>query len=140
MHTVYTVHVQYERRLSRELIIRNTAGQPIYDQISSQIKAQIIAGTLQPGEALPSIRALAKDLKISVITTKRAYEELEREGFITTVPGKGCIVAPRNLELVRENALRQVEEYLTKAVDAAKCGGVSRAEVAETLDIIYGEE
>ena len=123
-----------------DIIIRNTGDIPIYDQITRQVKGLILSGALAEAEALPSMRALAKDLRISVITTKRAYEELEREGFITTVPGKGCFVAPRNLELVRENALRQVEEYLTKAVDAAKCGGVSRAEVAETLDIIYGEE
>ena len=86
-----------------ELIIRNTTNQPIYDQIYSQIKAQIIAGKLSPGEALPSIRALAKDLRISVITTKRAYEELERDGFLENVPGKGCFVAPQNRELLRED-------------------------------------
>lgn len=123
-----------------DIIIRNTGETPIYDQITRQVKGLILSGTLASGEALPSMRALAKDLRISVITTKRAYEELEREGFITTVPGKGCFVAPRNLELVRENTLRQMEEYLTKAVDAARSGGISRAEVAETLDIIYGEE
>ena len=92
-----------------ELIIRNNSGQPIYDQISGQIKAQILSGALSPGDALPSIRGLAKDLKISVITTKRAYEELEREGFLTTVPGKGCFVAPQNPELVREDTLRRAE-------------------------------
>ena len=85
-----------------ELVIRNTTNQPIYDQIYSQIKAQIIAGKLSPGEALPSIRALAKDLRISVITTKRAYDELEREGFIYTIAAKGCFVAPKNVELLRE--------------------------------------
>ena len=98
------------------------------------------SGKLKPGEPLPSIRNLARDLRISVITTKRAYEELEREGFITTVPGKGCFVAPRNLELVRESALRQVEEHLQKAVEAAKLGGVTADEVKETLDILYREE
>ena len=114
-----------------ELIIRNTTNQPIYEQISSQIKAQIIAGKLSPGEALPSIRALAKDLRISVITTKRAYEELEREGFLTTVPGKGCFVAARDLELVREETLRRVEEHLSQAVDLAKGGGVTLEELEE---------
>ncbi|MEA4955273.1 MAG: GntR family transcriptional regulator [Pseudoflavonifractor sp.] len=123
-----------------DIIIRNTGEIPIYDQITRQVKGLIFSGALAEGEMLPSMRVLAKDLRISVITTKRAYEELEREGFIFTVPGKGCFVAPQNLELMRENALRQVEEYLTKAVDAAKGGGISRAEVAETLDIIYGEE
>ena len=123
-----------------DIIIRNTGEAPIYDQITQQVKGLILSGALSEGEALPSMRLLAKDLRISVITTKRAYEELEREGFITSVPGKGCFVAPRNLELVRENALRQVEEYLMKAVEAAKAGGISQTEVAQALDIIYTEE
>ena len=123
-----------------DIIIRNTGETPIYDQITLQVKTLILTGALCEGEALPSMRALAKDLRISVITTKRAYEELEREGFITTVPGKGCFVAPRNLELVRENALRQVEEYLQKAVECARLGGVTAGEVRETLEILYGEE
>ncbi len=123
-----------------DIIIRNTGQTPIYDQITRQVKTLILTGALGEGEALPSMRALARDLRISVITTKRAYEELEREGFITTVPGKGCFVAPRNLELARENALRQVEEYLQKAVDAAKMGGIARDEVRQTLDILYEEE
>ena len=123
-----------------DIIIRNTGETPIYDQITRQVKTLILTGVLGEGEALPSMRALARDLRISVITTKRAYEELEREGFITTVPGKGCFVAPRNLELVRENALRQVEEHLQRAVEAAKLGGIAAAEVRETLEILYGEE
>lgn len=123
-----------------DIIIRNTGEAPIYDQITQQVKGLILSGALSEGEALPSMRVLAKDLRISVITTKRAYEELEREGFITSVPGKGCFVAPRNLELVRENALRQVDEYLMKAVEAAKAGGISQTEVAQALDIIYTEE
>lgn len=123
-----------------DIILSNASGKPIYEQITDQVKEQIMAGTLSAGDALPSMRLLAKELRISVITTKRAYEELEREGFITTVPGKGCFVAPRNLELVRENALRQVEEHLQRAVEAAKLGGIAAAEVRETLDILYGEE
>ena len=123
-----------------DIIIRNTGEAPIYDQITRQVKTLILAGALNEGEALPSMRVLAKDLRISVITTKRAYEELEREGFITTVPGKGCFVAPRDLELVRESALRQVEEHLQKAVDAARTGGITPAEVAQTLSILYEEE
>ena len=122
------------------IIIRNTGDAPIYDQITRQVKSLILRGELREGEALPSMRALARELRISVITTKRAYEELEREGFITTVPGKGCFVAPKNLELARENALRQVEEHLQKAVEAARLGGIAPAEVKETLDIICGEE
>ena len=123
-----------------EIIIRNTGGQPIYEQIYSQLKAQIIAGALSPGEALPSIRALAKDLKISVITTKRAYEELEREGFLTTVPGKGCFVAAQNRETRREAVLCQIEEHLSQAVDAAKAGAVDLDELVEMLNTLYSEE
>lgn len=123
-----------------DIILRNTGEQPIYDQITRQIKAQILTGTLAEGEALPSMRALARDLRISVITTKRAYEELEREGFITTVPGKGCFVAERDMELVREDARRRVEEHLSRAVDAARAGGISREEVAQALDILYQED
>ena len=123
-----------------ELIIRNTAGQPIYDQISSQIKAQIIAGALQPGDALPSIRGLAKDLKISVITTKRAYDELEAQGFITTVAGKGCFVAEQNLDLVREHQLKELEDHLAAAAELSKSCGVSREELQEMLRILLEEE
>ena len=120
-----------------ELVIRNTTNQPIYDQIYSQIKAQIIAGKLSPGEALPSIRALAKDLRISVITTKRAYEELEREGFLQNIPGKGCFVAPQNRELLREAQLRRVEEFLAQAVDEARKGGFTLEKLTEILNILY---
>ena len=122
-----------------ELIIRNTTNQPIYDQIYSQIKAQIIAGKLSPGEALPSIRALAKDLRISVITTKRAYEELERDGFLENLPGKGCFVAPQNRELLREAQLRRVEEKLTQAIEEARRGAVSLEELKEMLTELYQE-
>ena len=123
-----------------ELIIRNTAGQPIYDQISSQIKAQIIAGALQPGEALPSIRALAKDLKISVITTKRAYDELEGAGFILTVPGKGSFVAAKDTELIREENLRQIEEHMKQIQLLARACGLSRQELGEIYDVLEEEE
>ena len=123
-----------------ELIIRNNSGQPIYDQISGQIKAQILSGALSPGDALPSIRGLAKDLKISVITTKRAYEELEREGFLQNIPGKGCFVAPQNRELLREAQLRRVEEFLSLAVDEARKGGFTLEELTETLNILYQGE
>ena len=123
-----------------EIIIRNTGDTPIYDQITRQVKGLILRGELKEGEALPSMRVLAKDLRISVITTKRAYEELEREGFITTVPGKGCFVAPRNLELVREETLRRAEEHLSQAVDIARTGGITLAELTETLHLLYGED
>lgn len=123
-----------------EIIIRNTGGQPIYEQIYSQLKAQIIAGVLTPGEALPSIRALAKDLKISVITTKRAYDELEAEGFIDTVAGKGCFVAEKNLDLIREQQLRELESHLSAAAGLARSCGLSRRELEEMLGVLLEEE
>ncbi|MBU5435494.1 GntR family transcriptional regulator [Pseudoflavonifractor sp. MSJ-37] len=123
-----------------DIIIRNTGEVPIYEQIGRQIKGLILSGELKEGEALPSMRVLARDLRISVITTKRAYEELEREGFLTTVPGKGCFVAPRDLELEREDALRRAEEHLAQAVDIARTGGICLEELRQTLDILYGED
>lgn len=95
-----------------QLYIDNRSGAPIYDQIYSQIKDAILSGQVTEGEALPSIRALAKDLRISVITTKRAYDELENEGFIYTLPGKGCFVAERSTELLREENLRKIESHM----------------------------
>ena len=123
-----------------DIIISNSSGKPIYEQITDQVKEQIMAGALAAGDALPSMRLLAKELRISVIPTKRAYEELEREGFLTTVPGKGCFVAPQNPELVREDTLRRAEEHLSHAVDVAKAGGVTLAELTETLNLLYGDE
>lgn len=123
-----------------ELIIRNTTNQPIYDQIYSQIKAQIIAGNLSPGEALPSIRALAKDLRISFITTKRAYEELEKDGFLYTVPGKGCYVAPRNVELLREENLKKIEEHIDEALRLALEAGLAKEELLEMVTFALEEQ
>lgn len=123
-----------------EIIIRNTANQPIYEQICSQLKTQIIAGTLSPGEALPSIRALAKDLKISVITTKRAYDELEAEGFLYTVAGKGCFVAEKNLDLIREQRLRELESHLGAAAALAKSCAVTVEELFDMLRVLLEEE
>ena len=122
------------------IIIRNSSGQPIYDQIYEQLRAQIVSGALPEGEMLPSIRGLAKELRISVITTKRAYEELERDGFIYTVAGKGCFVAARNLELVREDNLRKIEEHLSAAVSLARQAGISRGELDRMLDLMEQEE
>jgi GntR family transcriptional regulator len=118
------------------LIIRNTSGQPLYDQITAQIKALILSGELQAGEMLPSMRVLAKDLRISVITTKRAYEELEREGFVETVPGKGCFVAEANLELIKEENLKQIENHLNACLTLAAQAGVSEDELHEMLSLL----
>ena len=123
-----------------ELIIRNNSGQPIYDQISGQIKAQILSGALSPGDALPSIRGLAKDLKISVITTKRAYEDLERDGFIETAPGRGSFIAPKNLEFLKEEQMKLAEDHLQKAADIARSGGISLGELTDILTILYKGE
>ena len=123
------------------LIISNSSGKPIYEQITDQVKEQIMTGALAAGDALPSMRLLAKELRISVITTKRAYEELEREGFIENVPGKGCFVAPQNRELLREAQLRRVEDILTQAVDEARKGGIPLEELQELLNLLYqGDE
>ena len=120
-----------------DIILSNTSGKPIYTQITDQVKEQIMTGALAPGEALPSMRLLARELRISVITTKRAYEDLERDGFLENVPGKGCFVAPQNRELLREAQLRRVEERLTQAVEEARKGGLSLAELQEMLNILY---
>ena len=120
-----------------DIILSNSSGKPIYEQIADQVKSQILSGTLGAGDALPSMRLLAKELHISVITTKRAYEELEREGFLENIPGKGCFVAPQNRELLREAQLRRVEECLAQAVDEARKGGFSLEELTEMLNILY---
>ena len=122
-----------------DIIISNSSGKPIYEQIVDQVKEQIMAGALAAGDALPSMRLLAKELRISVITTKRAYEELERDGFLETVPGKGCFVAPQNRELLREAQLRRVEEKLTQAIEEARRGAVSLEELKEMLTELYQE-
>ena len=122
-----------------DIIISNSSGKPIYEQIADQVKEQIMAGALAAGDALPSMRLLAKELRISVITTKRAYEELEREGFLENVPGKGCFVAPQNRELLREAQLRRVEEKLTQAIEEARRGAVSLEELKEMLTELYQE-
>lgn len=116
------------------VLIDNKSGVPIYDQIVSQIKSQIISGSLQENEMLPSIRGLAKDLRISFITTKRAYEELEKEGFIYTVPAKGCYVAPKNVELLREENLKKIEQHMEEIRLLASTCGLSRAEVLEMVN------
>lgn len=122
-----------------DIIISNSSGKPIYEQITSQIKNLIITGELKPGEALPSMRLLAKELRISVITTKRAYEDLERDGFIQSIMGKGSFVAAQNTELIREEHLRKVEEYLQKAIETAKLSDISLEELMEITAMLYKE-
>ena len=119
------------------ITISNSSGKPIYEQITSQIKNYIITGELKPGDALPSMRLLAKELRISVITTKRAYEDLEAEGFLVTQPGRGSFVAPPNPALLHEQHLKKVEDCLQGAVDAARLGGIGYEEVAETLRLLW---
>lgn len=122
-----------------DIIISNASGKPIYEQIVTQIKGMIVSGALAQGEALPSMRLLARDLRISLITTKRAYEELERDGFIETVPGKGSFVARRNMEIIREEQLRRVEELLQAAAGEAKRSGIALEDLTEILRIYYQE-
>ncbi|PWM25495.1 MAG: GntR family transcriptional regulator [Oscillospiraceae bacterium] len=119
--------------------ISNSSGKPIYEQIVLQIKNQISAGVLSEGDPLPSIRLLAKELRISVITTKRAYEELERDGFIETVAGKGSFVARQNLELLREHALTRIEERLGEAVELARQHSIGCEELVEMLELLFEE-
>ncbi len=119
------------------VLISNSDGRPIYEQITAQVKSQILAGVMQAGDALPSIRLLARDLRISVITTKRAYEDLERDGFIETIPGKGSFVAAKNPEFLREERLRVAEGHLAKAVDVAKSSGIGHGELAEALALMF---
>ncbi len=121
------------------IIINNKSGVPIYEQIYKQIKSQIISDSVSEDEPLPSIRNLAKDLRISVITTKRAYDELEKDGFIYTVAGKGCFVAPKNIELLRENNLKLIEEHLSESIQLAKSCKLEINDLKNMLDVL-GEE
>ncbi len=122
------------------IIIRNTGDVPIYEQIVTQIKSAIVAGELSEGEALPSMRLLAKELRISLITTKRAYEELERDGFIVTMTGRGSFVAAKNLELLREEKRKQVEALLAQAAQAARTVGIPEEELCELIRLLYKDE
>ena len=122
-----------------DIIISNSSDKPIYEQITTQMKNLIMSGQLKDGMPLPSMRTLAKELRISVITTKRAYEDLERDGFISTVVGKGSFVKAADVRLVREEKLKEIEELLSKAVDLASQSGISQEEVVEILNIYYSE-
>lgn len=140
-YTVLAVYLQYdEEGLPLDIFISNASEVPIYQQIVEQIQRLILSGALEAGEALPSMRLLAKELRISVITTKRAYDELERAGFLENVAGKGCFVAAQSPGLLREARLRMAEEHLRKAVDVARTGAISLEELTELLALIYREE
>ncbi len=120
------------------IVLSNASGKPIYEQIAEQIKAQVITGALEAGQQMPSIRTLAKELRVSVITTKRAYEELERDGFVETVQGRGTYVANANKEIIREEQLRRAEEKLLEAVEIAKSAGIREDELMESLHELFG--
>lgn len=121
------------------ILIDNKSGAPIYDQIYSQIKSQIISGILTENETLPSIRGLAKDLRISFITTKRAYDELEKEGFIYTIPAKGCFVAPKNVELLREENLKKIEEHIEQILQLAASCNLSKGDILDMVNFSLEE-
>ena len=125
--------------MNMDIIISNSSGVPIYEQIEEQIKGQIMAGQLEEGDALPSMRVLAKELKISIITTKRAYEDLERDGFIESITGKGSFVKKINGDIVREGLLFTIQELMEAAVDKAVLGKISQEELQEMLALLYEE-
>ena len=136
---MYSIYIHYGGDCL-DIIISNSSGKPIYEQITAQIKNLIISETLLEGDVLPSMRFLAKELRISVITTKRAYDELERDGFIFTVVGKGSFVSSKNFEIIKEEQFKKVEEHLFKAVDIAKISGISKEELTDILLILYKGE
>lgn len=122
------------------IIISNSSDIPLYKQVKEQIKNKIVSNELKAGELLPSIRNLAKGLRISVITTKNAYEELEKEGYVETIPGKGTYVANKNTEIIRDEQLQKIENLIDTAVSIAKISGISKKEIEDMLSILYEEE
>ncbi len=124
-----------------EIIISSNTSKPIYEQITSQIKAMIMSGQLQTGDAIPSMRALAKSLHVSVITVQKAYEDLQRDGFIETTVGRGSFVSAQNRDFYQEEQQRQAEEHLAQAADIARASGISLSKLVELLTMFYqGEE
>ena len=123
-----------------EIILSSSSDKPIYEQITSQIKERIMIGELKPGEAMPSMRKLAKSLHVSVITTQRAYDDLQRDGFIITVPAKGTFVSTQNQDFIREENLRRIEELLTDAATLGRENGLSLEELQTTLELVYKED
>lgn len=123
-----------------EIILSNASSKPIYEQITSQIKGMIMSGKLQPGDSMPSMRKLAKELHVSVITTQRAYDDLVRDGFIVTVPAKGTFVSAQNQDFIREENLRKIEEHLSEVSELAKQNGVPLESLKEILEVLYSEQ
>ena len=136
---LYILFIYSKAVTNMQIYIDNRSGHPIYDQIYSQLKSQILSGELPADQALPSIRGLAKDLRISVITTKRAYDELEKEGFLYTVAGKGSFVAPKNLELIREENLKKIEEHLLEIRGLAAACGLTGEDLVQMLRVLEEE-
>lgn len=123
-----------------EIILSNASSKPIYEQITSQIKGMIMSGKLQPGDPMPSMRKLAKELHVSVITAQRAYDDLVRDGFIVTVPAKGTFVSAQNQDFIREENLRKIEEHLSEVSELAKQNGVPLESLKEILEVLYSEQ
>ena len=123
-----------------EIILSSASEKPIYEQITSQIKEMIMTGELKPGEALPSMRKLAKDLHVSVITTQRTYDDLSKDGFIVTIPAKGTFVSTQNQDFIREENLRRIEGLLSDAARLGRENGLSLEELEKTLELVYTEE
>lgn len=140
MHTVYTVYVRNVGWWAINIIISSSGDEPIYEQISGQIKGAILRGELSPGDPLPSIRKLAKELRISVITTKRAYEELEKDGFINTIPSKGSYVADYNEEVIQESKMQIVESKLQEAIELGKLMGLSGEELKAVFSLLVEDD
>lgn len=126
--------------MSLNIIITNSNDTPIFMQIKDSIKESIFNDTLKEGESLPSVRALASDLKISFLTVKRAYDELEKEGFIKTIPGKGSFISPKNMELIREEKLKQIESYIEEIYKLSKISNITEEEIKELFQFIFEEE
>lgn len=123
-----------------EIILSNASDRPIYEQIMSQIKEMIMKGELKPGAPMPSMRRLARELHVSVITTQRAYEDLQRDGFIVTVPAKGTFVSTQNQDFIREENLRRIEKLLSDAAVLGKENGLSLDDLKNTLEVVYSED
>lgn len=137
IYTMYTREFKIKKGIPMNIIISNTSSVPIYEQIEQQIKDMIVSGALEEGAVLPSMRFLAKELRISLITTKRAYEELERDGFIETRVGVGCFVKAKNQGLIREKVMQELEDHFENAVTRAKVCDIPLQELIEILTIIY---